>query len=595
MSENVVWRTAGVMVKGNGINVTKNTMFDSRGGPDGNKDVDDEGSKVLDLTMYDEFSEGTCTCTEAYCVQQPGTCCVTLPDGTEIDSTFEGRLNTVTYNAFGSARKGIKGRGSSIDGQFTPTSHSNSAGYALDEMRDANNLDFRPKRGTEMSSLGEGAYSADGEWYWIPGAQLYRPSRPIPPNNAAEVKLDADLMFLPRRKSADEDFDFSDVHDIYVACSLEILRSMTSATASVTGKRNIVMIPADLVRPGKQLFWRVDVRVGGDANTVYEGEEWTFSFEDPYDDETAPPPPPGRCTTFTSEQVSFGGPEISSKVTTVSSIKVDSSIYPSELNYTLSSAVVCVNATFDIGVDNLQLRFINKRFTILKMNKYGAGSEFRACFSDAALEKVAKAETLNGTWAVHSSTTLMSLISPYAGLIFDPKMSVKNHHTSLEGSGELAWSISLCFDGWESPYEAWAEEEKERILQRDKFARLPWCLNEGTQTPTETPTEEQQGSKPTSSPTTGMPTTTLDPPATTSPTLQPTTALDPSATTSPTRQPTTALDPPATTSPTRQPTNALDPSATTSPTLPPTTKSPSGSPTTLVSALAMKPFKHARR
>ena len=109
MQQNVVWRTAGVMVKGSGINVTRNTIFDSRGGPDGGS-LDDEGSKVMDLTMYDEFSEGTCSCSRSYCVQQPGTCCVTLPDGTDVDSTFEGRLNTITGNAFGSAAQRRQGK-----------------------------------------------------------------------------------------------------------------------------------------------------------------------------------------------------------------------------------------------------------------------------------------------------------------------------------------------------------------------------------------------------------------------------------------------------------------------------------------------------
>merc|ERR1711959_713118 len=102
---------------------------------------------------------------------------------------------------------GIKSRGSVLDDQLTAASHGNSAGYALDEMRDAANLDFRPKVGTAMSTRGEGAYSAASEWYWIPGAQKYRASNPIPPNNAVDVKLDADLMFLPRRKGVSEDFD----------------------------------------------------------------------------------------------------------------------------------------------------------------------------------------------------------------------------------------------------------------------------------------------------------------------------------------------------------------------------------------------------
>ena len=192
---------------------------------------------------------------------------------------------------------GVKGRGPAIDDQFTLTSGGNSAGRALEEMRDPVNFDFRPRPGTEMALRNEGAYDDDAEWYWIPGYQAYRPSRPIPPNDGENVKLDADLIFLPRRKSAEDDFDFNDIHDVYIACSLEKLRSMKEPTKTITGMRNIVAIPTELARPGKQLYWRVDVR------GVAAGEEWTFRYLVPYS--SAKKKPPGRCLLKAAPASSF--------------------------------------------------------------------------------------------------------------------------------------------------------------------------------------------------------------------------------------------------------------------------------------------------
>ena len=128
------------------------------------KGVDDEGSKVLDITMYNEFDEGTCNCDDAYCKEQATVCCVTLPDGTDIDATFEGRNNKIIGNVLGSALNGVEGRGDSIDGQFTPYSSGNSAGFAESELRDPYNFDFRPRSGTLIATNDEGAYDIDAEW-----------------------------------------------------------------------------------------------------------------------------------------------------------------------------------------------------------------------------------------------------------------------------------------------------------------------------------------------------------------------------------------------------------------------------------------------
>ena len=205
-------------------------------------------------------------------------------------------------------------------------------------------------------------------------------------------------------------------------------------------------------------------------------------------------------------------------MSTVTEIKVDTSMYPAESNYTLTSVVLCVNATFDIGIENLQLRLSAKGagFTILKMYNYGGGETFRACFSDDAENAIQKgAEILGGTWKRHSPTSIESLISPFAGSSVVSSISVKNHHSSLIGAGAISWSIETCFDGWEAHHAEWQDEENERIAKRDEYAALPWCEEKSGETGTPTLPS-------TLNPTTAAPEATSAP--STPSTLNPTTA-----------------------------------------------------------------------
>jgi hypothetical protein len=61
-----------------------------------------------------------------------------------------------------------------------------------------------------------GPYEYGAKDYWIPGRQLERASRPVPPDGSTTVKADADLMWLGGYKA--------DIHDVYFNASADEIR-----------------------------------------------------------------------------------------------------------------------------------------------------------------------------------------------------------------------------------------------------------------------------------------------------------------------------------------------------------------------------------
>merc|ERR1739845_67336 len=66
------------------------------------------------------------------------------------------------------------------------------------QLRDPDNLDFRPRKGSQVAVVGAGPYSLaeSDDTYWIPGRQEWRASTPVPPHGTRTAKPDLDLMFL---------------------------------------------------------------------------------------------------------------------------------------------------------------------------------------------------------------------------------------------------------------------------------------------------------------------------------------------------------------------------------------------------------------
>jgi hypothetical protein len=152
------------------------------------------------------------------------------------------------------------------------------------QLRDPDNLDFRPKKGSEIIDAGEklegkeidfigsapdiGPYEYGDPNYRIPGYQADRARRPIPPNEAVNVKTDADLMWMEGYKS--------NSHHVYFGTDPEKVELANENSDPHKGRfSNNIFSPGDLI-PGHTYYWRVDV-VREDLIT--KGRIWSFTVE----------------------------------------------------------------------------------------------------------------------------------------------------------------------------------------------------------------------------------------------------------------------------------------------------------------------------
>ena len=171
----------------------------------------------------------------------------------------------------------------------------NNKGDLRTELRDPDNLDFRPRKGSVLIDAGIvidhvrlrqngaetvdkgvarkldisatykgsapdiGAYEFADENYWIPGRIRLQASRPIPPNGSTNAKTDADLIWLGGKDAIE--------YRIYVGTSktnLELKRT----------QKNNICVPNSGWTPGATYYWRVDTVTQEDA--VVTGNVWTF-------------------------------------------------------------------------------------------------------------------------------------------------------------------------------------------------------------------------------------------------------------------------------------------------------------------------------
>jgi len=143
------------------------------------------------------------------------------------------------------------------------------------ELRDPENLDFRPRPGSALVDGGVaiegisgeyigkapdiGAYESGARCYWIPGRQTACASTPIPCDGSRTARIDADLMFLGGYKAARHVVYFGEKPD-----KLSRKAVLTTSNIFSPGKLN----------PGKKYYWRVDA-VGPDGK-VTVGAVWRF-------------------------------------------------------------------------------------------------------------------------------------------------------------------------------------------------------------------------------------------------------------------------------------------------------------------------------
>jgi hypothetical protein len=168
----------------------------------------------------------------------------------------------------------------------------------VSELRDPDNLDFRPRRGGALVDAGYrirgcdvpwkkvaitgsagtvgtepdiGPYEYDSPIYWIPGFQYAHASTPVPPDGTTTAMSDADLMWLGAYRA--------DTHRVYFGVSEQAVRAATMGSPefrrTFEGPANI-FDPGALM-PGQAYYWRVDAVRDGKTS---EGELWTFTVSE---------------------------------------------------------------------------------------------------------------------------------------------------------------------------------------------------------------------------------------------------------------------------------------------------------------------------
>ena len=149
------------------------------------------------------------------------------------------------------------------------------------QLRDPDNLDFRPKKDSELvdtgaiikgkniSYLGKapdiGAYEYGDTNYWIPGFQDKIASVPVPPNESKTVKEDADLMWLKAYKSSSS--------NIYFGEDENAVKNATKNSSEYKGTQENNIYSPKKLKSGCTYYWRID------ENTEYgieKGTVWSF-------------------------------------------------------------------------------------------------------------------------------------------------------------------------------------------------------------------------------------------------------------------------------------------------------------------------------
>ena len=240
MRYNVVWTTAGIDVKGDNHNITNNLSFDNQpwlydlivvGRPQGPLQIEN----LHTVTTRNILQKGACSGTET---------------------------KNCTY----------------IPGSFT----DNVAGDVRKLLRDPDNLDLRPKQGSDLIAEGIRPYGQEsmehGGYYWIPGRQQLVATMPIPPDGTITAKCDADLMWLAGYGA--------ESHDVYFGTDKKDVASANS-TSHVNMKyfgqlkppSNVVQVGVPKLDAGTAYYWRVDAR-GPSGNDIKVGPVWWFQCKE---------------------------------------------------------------------------------------------------------------------------------------------------------------------------------------------------------------------------------------------------------------------------------------------------------------------------
>ena len=201
---------------------------------------------------------------------------------------FEERnANTETYNNIADSISGERNG-------YTPVNGPNGNNWngflrpgfgdtADKQLRDPNNLDFRPVGGSDVIDAGAvlpgfnddyiggapdiGAYEYGDSHYWIPGYRSKnKANSPVPMNQSTTARPDADLIFLAARNAIS--------NRVYFGTDPESLNLLAD---NVPNAENIID-PGSLI-DNTTYYWRVDTVLANAS--VVSGDVWYFSVKQP--------------------------------------------------------------------------------------------------------------------------------------------------------------------------------------------------------------------------------------------------------------------------------------------------------------------------
>ncbi|MCK4958557.1 MAG: hypothetical protein KAT00_04145, partial [Planctomycetes bacterium] len=183
--------------------------------------------------------------------------------------------NTITRNNIADILSSDRGGYAALPGTVSNNWNGwlNGQATVKTQLRDPDNLDFRPKAGSDLIDAGYvisgitdgylgstpdiGPYEYGDTNYWIAGYKSEKASTPVPPDNAIAVKTDADLMWLEGYKATS--------HNVYLGTD-------PGSLVFQGNKTNNIYDPGVLTA-NTVYYWRIDAVTP--AGTI-TGDVWSL-------------------------------------------------------------------------------------------------------------------------------------------------------------------------------------------------------------------------------------------------------------------------------------------------------------------------------
>jgi len=238
---NVAWKTDRIFFKGDKHHIFNNLSFDSH-----QNDLIISSNTVINGFNYETETKNNISNKFSGHRTKPGK---DFPVPGSVDHNWDGTLNGLDIRS---------------------------------QLRDPDNLDFRPLKNSELVDAGVrvkgfdieyegkapdiGPYEYGAENYWIPGFQDVTASMPAPPNNSKTVKQDADLMWLGGYRG--------NLYEVYFGLDSIKVAGAINVTEEFRGSQENNIYQPGKLEPGQTYYWRIDTVKSAGVET---GQVWKFS------------------------------------------------------------------------------------------------------------------------------------------------------------------------------------------------------------------------------------------------------------------------------------------------------------------------------